>query len=200
MRSGGFHGSAVLVLREVIPNVGMREVLEELDSVAASAEVYKAGLVEGPVQYLQRGSILPVLQTAVVERQALVFHRYDYQARSAQDMDIEGTFLFGPEGVLDDVQADQLDGPVHRLGIPQAEPTSYLLHELDHRRQEPGVSGDSDAGDWFLWRCFHFSHRKSFFKTTSRIRNSILSGLVGIDQTGGSRVQQADKLALRKVK
>jgi hypothetical protein len=132
MRSGGFHGSAVLVLREVIPNVGMREVLEELDSVAASAEVYKAGLVEGPVQYLQRGSILPVLQTAVVERHALVFHRYDYPSWSAQDVDVEGTLLFGPESVLDNVQADEFDGLVHRLGVRQAEPTGHLLHEVDH--------------------------------------------------------------------
>ncbi len=118
----------------MIPDVGVRKVLEELDPVAASAEVYKAGLVEGPVQYLQHGSILPVLQAFVVERQPLVLDGHDHLPRSAQDLHVEGPFFFGPEGVLDDVQADQFDGPVHRLGVPQAEPTGHLLHELDHGR------------------------------------------------------------------
>src|SRR5215203_7246365 len=38
-RGGGFHGPAVFVFREVIPDVGVREVLEELDPVTAPAEV-----------------------------------------------------------------------------------------------------------------------------------------------------------------
>src|SRR5215218_1915698 len=132
--SVGFDGSAVFVLREMIPDVGMREMLEELDSVTVSAEVDEAGLIEGPVQYLQRGSILPVLQTAVVERQSLVFDRHDHPSRSTQDLDVEGTVLFRPESVLDDVQADQFDGPVHRLSLAQAETAGHLLDELDHGR------------------------------------------------------------------
>jgi hypothetical protein len=39
----------VLVLGEMIPDISMREMPEELDPVAASAEIYEAGLVEGPV-------------------------------------------------------------------------------------------------------------------------------------------------------
>src|SRR5215203_3947683 len=48
-RGGGFHRLAVLVLGEMIPDISMREMPEELDPVAASAEIYEAGLVEGPV-------------------------------------------------------------------------------------------------------------------------------------------------------
>jgi hypothetical protein len=80
------------------------------------------------------------------------------------------------------------------LGAVQAEPKGYLLHELDNGWSKPGISGDSDAGDRFLWHYLHLGHKRSFFKITSRFRNSILSGIVGIDQTGGSHVQEADML------
>src|SRR5215203_1855778 len=133
MRSSGFHGPVMLFFWEVISYVGKREVLEELDPVAAPTEVHKAGLVEGPAQYLQHGSILTVLQAFVVERQTLVLDSHDHQPGSAQDLHIEGTLLFGSKGVLDNVQANQFDGPGHVLGAPQAEPKSHLLHELDNR-------------------------------------------------------------------
>ena len=82
----------------------------------------------------ENGSILPVLQVFVVERQSPILDSHDHVPRSAQDLHVQGPFFFGLEGVLDDVQADQLDGPVHRLGVPQAEPAGHLLHELDHGR------------------------------------------------------------------
>jgi hypothetical protein len=72
------------------------------------------------------------LQAFVVERQPLVLDSHDHQPRSAQDLHVEGALLFGPKGVLNDVQADQFDGPVHVLGAVQAEPKGYLLHELDN--------------------------------------------------------------------
>src|SRR5215207_2669561 len=100
---GGFQSSVVLVFGEVIPDVGMRKVLEQLDSVAPAAEVYKAGLVEGQVQYLQKASILTALQAAVVERQSLVLDRHDYPPRPAQDVDVVGSLLSRPKRVLDDI-------------------------------------------------------------------------------------------------
>src|SRR5215210_4475105 len=130
MRSSGFHGPVMLFFWEVISYVGKREVLEELVPVAAPTEVHKAGLVEGPAQYLQHGSILTVLQAFVVERQPLVLDSHDHQPRSAQDLHVEGTLLLRPKGVLYDVHADQFDGPVHVLGTTQAEPKGHLLHEL----------------------------------------------------------------------
>src|SRR5829696_5924754 len=45
-RGDGFYGPAVLVLREMIPDVDVRKMLEELDPVAMPAEVDEAGLVE----------------------------------------------------------------------------------------------------------------------------------------------------------
>src|SRR5919112_1865184 len=57
--------------------------------------------------------------------------RHDHKTRSAQDLDLEETLLFGPEGVLDHVRANQFDGAIHLLGVPQAEPMGNLLHEVD---------------------------------------------------------------------
>src|SRR5919112_1213286 len=178
MGGGGFHGSVVLFFGKVVPYVGKREVLEELDPVSARAGGHKADLVEGPVQYLQHGSILTVLQAFVVERQPLVLDGHDHLPRSAQYLHVEGTALFGPEGVLDDVQADQFDGPVHRLDVPQAEPKGNLVDELDHWRQEPSIRQDHDAGDRFLRRYLHLGHKRSFFQTT--IRTSTLFSQVSL--------------------
>jgi hypothetical protein len=83
------------------------------------------------VKNLQHGPILTFLQAFVVEGQPPILDRHDHKTRSAQDLDVEGTLLFRPEGVLDNVRANQFDGAIHLLGVPQAEPMGNLLHEVD---------------------------------------------------------------------
>src|SRR5215213_3736460 len=85
---GSLHVLAVFVFGQMLSDVRVREVLSQLDPVAATTEVYEAGLVERLVQRLQHRSVLAALQTAVVEGQPSVFDRHDHLPRPAQDVNV----------------------------------------------------------------------------------------------------------------
>src|SRR5215203_1162930 len=179
---GCLHGTVVFVFGQMLPDVGVGEMLPQLDPVSASSEVYEADLVEGPVQLLQHRSVLAALQAAVVEGQPPVLYRHDYLPRAAQHVNVQRTFLLGAERVLDDVQAHQFHGTFYVLIIDQTKLVCHPPHELDHRLQQRGVGGDRDAGDLFFRRNLNLGQGNRFSKTITGQDHSILAVLDDIHQ------------------
>jgi hypothetical protein len=174
---------AVFVFGQMFPDVGVREVVPQLDPVALPPKVHEADLIEGLVQRLQHRPILAALQATVVEGQPPVLYRHHHLPRATQYVDVQGTFLLGAEGVLDDVQAHQLHGSFYVLGIDQAKPKRHLFYELHDRRQQRGVGRDRDAGDLFFRRNLHLGQANRSSTTTGQ-DNPILAFLDDIRQTG----------------
>src|SRR5215207_4559621 len=184
---GCLHGTAVFVFGQMLPDVGVGEMLPQLDPVSASSEVYETDLVEGPVQLLQHRSVLVALQVAVVEGQPPVLYRHDYLPRAAQHVNLQRTFVLRAERVLDDVKAHQFHGTFYVLIIDQTKLACHPLYELDHRRQQTGVCGNGDAGDLFFRRNLHLVQGNCFSKTITGQDHSILAVLDDIHQTDDKR-------------